>query len=265
MQTQKEQNLQHLEQNPKQDFALQPLRRYFSLALHDFRTPYLLGLTFLPLLAAFFCFSAILYTFGAQWYAMLFAYLHIDFGFSSAWLSWIQTFADYVLKASVFIFFIFALFGLSLLTSLLICAFITPYVVRYIRDLHYQTHSIDGNENLFISLLWLLGVYVRYVLFWLVLIPLYFVPFVGGFAMLIPGYWLFSKTMVADVGTTIFGKNTFKSIRGTQSNKIRSVILPLFGINLIPIIGFFSPVFALSVLTHLFFDIKSSYEFTITD
>ena len=265
MQSSKEQNLEHLEKNPKRDFALQPLQRYFSLGLRDFCTPYLLGLTFLPLSIAFLCFSAILYTFGGEWFNALYAYLHFDFGFSSAWLSWLQTFADYVLKASVFVFFVFALFGLSLLTSLLVCAFVTPYVVRYIRDLHYPTHSIDGNANLWITLLWLLGVYARYVLFWLVLIPLCFIPFVGGFIMLIPGYWLFSKTMVTDVGETIFKKEIFKDLKITQKSKIRSTILPLFGISLIPIIGFFSPVFALGVLTHLFFDIKSSYESAITD
>lgn len=236
--------------------TLRNAQEYFELGRRDFFTSYLLGLAFLPLLLAFVLLCGILYVFGADWYAALYATLRIDFNFSSEWLTWVQLLFDYVIKTSVIVLFVFGVFVGSLLISLLVCAFVTPYVVRYIRDLHYQGCSIDGNMSLVVSLLWLVGVYLCYGLFLLVLLPFYFVPFVGGFVMLIPSYWLFSKTMTADVGTTIFKKDAFKVVRVAQKGKIRSAILPLFGISLIPVLGFFSPVYALSVLTHLFFDIK---------
>ncbi|WP_299546171.1 EI24 domain-containing protein [uncultured Helicobacter sp.] len=236
--------------------TLKNTQEYFELGRRDFFTPYLLKLTFLPLLLAFVLLCGILYVFGAEWYVLLYESLRVDFGFSSAWLAWIQLLFDYVIKASVIVLFAFGVFAGSLLISLLVCAFVTPYVVRYIRDLHYAECSIDGNANFFVALLWLFGVYVCYVLFLLALLPFYFVPFVGGFVLLIPSYWLFSKTMIADVGETIFNKEVFKDLKTTQKGKIRSAIIPLFGINLIPFIGFFSPVYALSVLTHLFFDMK---------
>ena len=235
---------------------LRNTQEYFELGRRDFLTPYLLKLAFLPLLFAFFVLCGILYVFGGEWYASLYEALRVDFGFNSVWLIWIQSLFDYVIKTSVIVLFVFGVFAGSLLISLLVCAFITPYVVRYIRDLHYQECSIDGDANFFVSLVWLFGVYARYILFLFILLPFYFMPFVGGFLMLIPGYWLFSKTMIADVGETIFKKERFKDLREAQKNKIRSAIIPLFGISLIPFVGFFSPVYALSVLAHLFFDIK---------
>ncbi|MBX7491014.1 EI24 domain-containing protein [Helicobacter turcicus] len=238
------------------DSRLRNVQEYFELGGHDFFTPYLLGLAFLPLLLAFVLLCGILYAFGVDWYAALYATLRVDFGFSSAWLTWVQSLFDYVIKTSVIVLFAFGVFAGSLLISLLVCAFVTPYVVRYIRDLHYQKCSIEGNMSSIMSLLWLVSVYLCYGLFLLMLLPFYFVPFIGGFVMLLPSYWLFSKTMITDVGTTIFKKDTFKSVKTIQKGKIRSVVLPLFGISLIPILGFFSPVYALSVLTHLFFDIK---------
>ncbi|QOQ98235.1 EI24 domain-containing protein [Helicobacter winghamensis] len=235
---------------------LRNTQEYFELGRRDFFTPYLLKLAFLPLFFGFALLCGILYIFGGEWYVFLYESLRVDFGFSSAWLAWIQSLFDYVIKASVIVLFIFGVLAGSFLISLSVCAFVTPYVARYIRDLHYQECSIEGNANTFVVLLWLFGVYVCYALFLLALLPLYFIPFVGGFVMLIPSYWLFSKTMIADVGETIFKKEAFKELKKTQKGKVRSAVIPLFLINLIPIVGFFSPVYALSVLAHLFFDIK---------
>ncbi|TLD81226.1 hypothetical protein LS70_008010 [Helicobacter sp. MIT 11-5569] len=238
------------------DYALKPIRDYFLLAKRDFFTSYLLGFTFFPFFLALVVFGIVLYFFGADWYNALFGLLHYDFGFEQIWLTWIQTLFDYTLKASVFVFFALALFGLSLLVSLAISAFVAPYVVRFIRDSHYPQCSLDGKAKLVTSLLGLFGIYVLYFLALILLLPVYFIPFVGGFVMLLPTYWLFFKTTLGDVGEEIFTKETLKLVKKTQKGRIQSVMLPLFGINLIPVIGFFSPVFALSVLAHLFFDIK---------
>ncbi|WP_300972338.1 EI24 domain-containing protein, partial [Helicobacter rodentium] len=90
------------------------------------------------------------------------------------------------------------------------------------------------------------------------LLPLYFVPFIGSFVILLPNYWLFSKTLVADVGEGIFEKKQLKQIKREQKSKIRGITLPLYGLSLIPILGFFAPVFALTTLAHLFFDLKNN-------
>lgn len=245
--------------------GLRHIQEYFKLGRMDFFTPYLLGLAFLPFFLALAVLGIVLYFFGGDWYNALFWLLHYDFGFSSVWLTWIQTLLDYLLKVSVFVFFVIALFGASLLVSLAISAFVAPYVVRFIRDSHYPQCRLDGKVKLTTSFVKLFGLYILYFLALALLLPAYFIPFVGGFIMLFPTYWLFFKTMLSDVGEEIFTKDALKHIKKTQKGRIQSVMLPLFAINLIPILGFFSPVFVLSVLAHLLLDIKSKENYGHTN
>ncbi len=233
-------------------------KHYFTLAKQDIFTPYLLGLTFLPLFFALIFWGAILYFFGQDWYAMLYQSLHLDLNLSITWLTWIQSSLDYIIKTTIFIFLAFAFLVLSLLLTLIICSFLAPFVVNFVRNKHYPVAVLDGNTNTIVSLLSLTGVYLLYLFFLILLLPFYFVPFVGSFVVLLPNFWLFSKTLIADVGEGIFAKNELKRIKVEQKNKIRSVILPLYGLSLIPILGFFVPVFALTTLAHLFFNLKSN-------
>lgn len=233
-------------------------KHYFSLAKKDIFTPYLLGLTFLPLLIALAFWGAILYFFGSDWYAMLYHYFYLDLNISIVWLAWIQNSLDYIIKTTIFVFLAFAFLVLSLLLTLIICSFLAPFVVNFVRNQHYPTASLDGNTNTIISLLSLFGIYLLYFLFLVLLLPFYFVPFVGSFVILLPNFWLFSKTLVADVGEGIFEKHELKRIKSEQKSQIRNVTLPLYGLSLIPIVGFFVPVFALTTLTHLFFHLKSN-------
>ena len=51
-------------------------------------------------------------------------------------------------------------------------------------------------------------------------------------------------------------QGNFLTIKKTYKTSIRSLILPLYGLSLIPFLNFFIPFFALAALTHLFFTIK---------
>lgn len=233
-------------------------KHYFILAKKDFFTPYLLSLTFLPLFFAFIFWSVILYAFGSDWYAMLYHHLHWDLNLSITWLMWIQSSLDYIIKTTIFVFLAFCFLVFSLLLTLIICSFLAPFVVNFVRNKHYPNCTLEGNTNLISSLLSLLGIYLLYLLFLVFLLPLYFVPFIGSFVILLPNFWLFSKTLVADVGEGIFEKNQLKQVKLEQKGKIRSVTLPLYGLSLIPILGFFAPVFALTTLAHLFLNLKDN-------
>ncbi len=245
-----------MSENATHRASLKPLQEYFVSAKKDFLTPYLLGLTFLPYFFAFIVFGAVLYAFGGEIFDVLYTFLHIDFGFSSVFFAWIQNVFDAILRVSIFVFLFFAYFALSLLLSLLICAFVAPYVVRFVRNRHYPQCTLDGGGGIFASLLYLLGIYLLYLVSLVLLIPLYFVPFVGGVLMLFPGFWLYRQTMLLDVGGEIFKRDVLKNVKKQQKSRIFRVVLMLFGLSLIPIVGFFTTVYALSVLSHLCFDIK---------
>ncbi|WP_298495923.1 EI24 domain-containing protein [Helicobacter sp. UBA3407] len=236
-------------------------KHYFALAKKDIFTPYLLGLTFLPLFFALLFIGGIFYFFGNTWYATLYDSLRWDLNLSIAWLAWIQSSLDYIIQTTIFIFLVFLFLIFSLLLTLTICSFLAPFVVHFVRNKHYPTCPLEGNTSTLVSLFSLLGVYLLYLLFLVLLLPLYFVPFIGSFVILLPNFWLFSKTLVADVGEGIFEKKELKRIKLEQKSRIRNVVLPLYGLSLIPIIGFFAPVFALTTLAHLFLNLKSNATF----
>lgn len=244
-----------MQSNIQEQFA--QTKHYFTLAKQDIFTPYLLGLTFLPLFFALAFWGAILYFFGNNWYAMLYHYLHIDLNLSITWLTWIQSSLDYIIKTTIFVFLVFVFLVLSLLLTLMICSFLAPFVINFVHNKHYPSTSLDGNTSMIVSLFSLLGVYILYLFFLVILLPFYFIPFIGSFVILLPNFWLFSKTLVADVGEGIFEKGELKQIKSEQKSKIRSVVLPLYGLSLIPVVGFFAPVFALTTLTHLFLSLKN--------
>ncbi|MDE5603127.1 MAG: EI24 domain-containing protein, partial [Helicobacter sp.] len=143
------------------------------------------------------------------------------------------------------------------LSNLIICSFLTPFIINFIHDKYYPTKAINSDSSFLQTFLTLIKIYLLYLLVLCLLIPFYFIPFIGSLLVLAPNYWLFSKTLVLDVGESIFSKETLKVIQKERKQEIRAIIIPLFGLNLFPLLNFFIPFFALIALAHLFFTLKS--------
>lgn len=158
---------------------------YFSLAKQDFFTRYILSLVFLPYLFAFLLLGVVFYYISTDFYHYLFTLLQIDFNFSSAWLTWIQGVLDYFIKVSIVVFLCFLFIGMSLLVSYAICAFLAPYIVRFIQSRHYTQLQIEGNYGIFATFFSILKAYCIFIIFLFLLLPLYFIPFIGGFILLL--------------------------------------------------------------------------------
>lgn len=231
-------------------------KQHLQNAKNDFFTPFMLKLAILPLVISLLFWAIIFYFFGDNLFLELYDFIRPDLAIETSWLSWIQSLLDFIIKATLFIVLFVSFLVLSLLSNLIICSFLTPLVVNFIHKRHYQNIQIAPDTSLFSSILSLVWIYLAYGFFLLILIPFYFIPFVGTLFVLLPNYWLFSKTLSQDVGENIFKKTEFKTIKKTYKTSIRSLILPLYGLSLIPFLNFFIPFFALAALTHLFFTIK---------
>ena len=231
-------------------------KQHLQNAKNDFFTPFMLKLAILPLVISLLFWTIIFYFFGDNLFLELYDFIRPDLAIETSWLSWIQSLLDFIIKATLFIVLFVSFLVLSLLSNLIICSFLTPLVVNFIHKRHYQNIQIAPDTSLFSSILSLVWIYLVYGFFLLILIPFYFIPFVGTLFVLLPNYWLFSKTLSQDVGENIFKKTEFKTIKKTYKTSIRGLILPLYGLSLIPFLNFFIPFFALAALTHLFFTIK---------
>ena len=235
---------------------LTQVSHFLNLGKKDFLSFYILRLVFLPLLFSLLFWGVIFYFFGGLGFERLYELLRPNLALEISWLLWIQGVIDFVIKATLWVFFVILFLVLSLLSNLIICSFLAPLVVKFVCSKHYAHKSLQGDTGLFVSVFYLLKTYVLYFVFLVILIPFYFIPFLGSLLILLPNYWLFSKTLVADVGENIFTQEDFKTIKKEHKKTIRNVILPLYGFSLIPLLNFFIPLYALVVLSHLFLSLK---------
>lgn len=233
------------------------IKNIFLQSKNDFFSTYILRLIFLPLVLAFVFWGIIFYFFIGDVFSFLYSLIRPDLSISNNWFSWIQSILDSMLKITLFLFLSIMFLALSLFSNLILCSFLTPFIINFIHNKHYPTKTIDGNSSLLQTSLTLLRIYLLYLLMLCLLIPLYFIPFIGSLVILIPNYWLFSKTLVLDVGENILDNKLFKEIQKTHKQEIRSIVMPLFALSLLPLLNFFTPFFALIALAHLLFTIKS--------
>lgn len=233
------------------------IKNIFLQSKNDFFSAYILRLIFLPLVLVLVFWGIIFYFFIGDTFSSLYSLIRPDLSISSNWFSWIQNLLDSLLKITLFLFLSIMFLALTLLSNLILCSFLTPFIIGFIHNKHYPTKTINSNSSLLQTSLTLLKIYFLYLLMLCLLIPLYFVPFIGSLVILIPNYWLFSKTLVLDAGESILDKNALKEIQKTHKQEIRSIVIPLFALSLLPLLNFFTPFFALIALAHLLFTLKS--------
>lgn len=233
------------------------IKNIFLQSKNDFFSAYILRLIFLPLVLVLVFWGIIFYFFIGDTFSSLYSLIRPDLSISNNWFSWIQNLLDSLLKITLFLFLSIMFLALSLLSNLILCSFLTPFIIGFIHNKHYPTKTINSNSSLLQTSLTLLKIYFLYLLMLCLLIPLYFVPFIGSLVILIPNYWLFSKTLVLDAGESILDKNALKEIQKTHKQEIRSIVIPLFALSLLPLLNFFTPFFALIALAHLLFTLKS--------
>ncbi|CAM2941274.1 EI24 domain-containing protein [Helicobacter burdigaliensis] len=234
-----------------------PTAKILRQSSKDFFNPYMLKLSFLPLVLSFLFWAVIFYFFAPSIFGSLFEMSKVELMLENGFFSWIQDVLDFVIKVTLFILFVIVFFLLSMLSNLVICAFLAEKVVKFVHRTYYSNLAMEGNQSIFGVVFFLFKAYLLYFFILVLLIPLYFIPFVGAFVMLFPSYWIFKKTLIADVGDMIFEKNSLKKAQEENKKELRKLAISLYALSLIPFLNFFIPFYALLGLSHFFFDVKN--------
>lgn len=229
---------------------------YLQKAIKDFFNPFILKLALLPFIISLVFWITIFYFFSKDVMTNLFALIQPYLTIETSWLSWIQAPLEFLAHTFLFIIIMVFFWLLQFLTLMLINAFLTPFVVQFIHKQHYSSILIQPDTAFFVSLLFLIISYVIYAMLFLCLLPFYFIPPIWIIGITFLNYWLFSKILLQDVGENIFSQQEFTHTKQIHKNAIRSLIIPLFLLSLIPFVSFFVPLFSSIALTHLFFHIK---------
>ncbi len=170
----------------------------------------------------------------------------IKFLMSSALTSWIASFLVYTIGGFLTLY-------LSIFVALIVIGFLTHMILQEVQRRHYQDVTMIGFSNAleatFLTLKW---IFIMIGLF-LVLIPLYFIPFVNVIAFNLPLYYFFHKMMTYDVSSSICTKEEDMKIRFFYSSTLRLKTLGLYLLSLIPFVIFFASVFYVIYLGHSYF------------
>ncbi len=170
----------------------------------------------------------------------------IKFLMSSALTSWIASFLVYTIGTFLTLYF-------SIFIALLVIGFLTPLILKEIQKRHYSDVEMIGHSNLFEALFLVLKwIFIMIVLF-IVLVPLYFIPFINVIAFNFPLYYFFHKMMTYDISSTICTKEEAMKIKFFHATTLRLKTLGLYLLSLIPFVIFFASVFYVIYLGHSYF------------
>jgi len=165
---------------------------------------------------------------------------------SYAFTSWILSFFVYAIGT------FFVLYA-SIFIAVLIIGFLTPYIIKDLRQMHYKDIELIGFgnpiEGIFVTSKWALVMIGMFILF----IPLYFIPVVNIIALNLPLYYFFHKMINYDVASCIVTKEEFAIIKAKKTNELRIKTLILYLFSLIPSAIFFVTVLFVIYMGHTYF------------
>ena len=170
----------------------------------------------------------------------------IQFLMSYTITSWIATFLVYAIGG------FFVLYA-SIFVAVIVIGFLTPYVLKELRDRHYHDVELIGHSTILGSIFLVIKWAFTMLLLFFLLIPFYFIPLLNIIAFNIPLYYFFHKMMIFDVSSNIATQEEDKKIRYFGSNKLRAKTLVLYLVSLVPFAIFFGAIFYVIYLGHTYF------------
>lgn len=178
------------------------------------------------------------YKWGAEMIVLLFKY---------SITSWLAGFFLYV-------FGTFLVWKLSIILTIAIVGFLTPYIINTIHKKHYSTVELQGHGTL-LETLWIL-VKSTIVMIGLLIafIPLYFIPLINVIVFFIPFYYFFHKLINSDVAMNMLSKEQYSHIYSKKAFAFRFRTLLLYILSLIPFLAMFVSVFFIIYLAHGYFN-----------
>ena len=160
--------------------------------------------------------------------------------------SWLLSFLVYTV-GSLFVLL------LSLVIALAVIGFLTPPILRIIRQRYYNDVEMVGHGHIG-SIVWHFAKsFAVMLLLILLLLPFYFVPLLNIVAFNLPFYYFFHRLLSFDVGSTLCTSEEYRSIMFYKGNSVRFKTALLYLSSLIPFVALFATPFYVIYLGHTFF------------
>lgn len=170
----------------------------------------------------------------------------IVFLFKYSFTSWLAGFIFYTVGTIIVL-------QASVILTLLVIGFLTPMILDILHKRYYSHLELNPYGSLLSPLWVLLKSLIMMIILFIVLIPIYFVPFLNIIALALPLYYFFHKLLNFDVSSTILSKKEYKEIYKKEGNNFRMRTLFLYFISMIPFATLFTAVYYIIYLGHAYF------------
>ncbi|PAF42297.1 EI24 domain-containing protein [Helicobacter sp. 11S03491-1] len=222
----------------------------------DFFSFKMIALNLLPILIGVMLWGVILFYFHETIFGWLEHLLPLSWQNLLQNQGFFAQIGNFFIKLFLYILLIFFIIILTLIGNIFISIFYTPLVVTYLHKKYYldtQLHSFGGISS---SITHFSKSFARFILFTLILVPLYFIPLIGIFAILIPHFFFFKSTMIFDIGSSIFAKSDYQSVLSNHKSKLYQITIIAYVFSLIPIFNLFATLLQTILIAHYLFKIK---------
>lgn len=228
-------------------------------SIGDFFTPRFILLSFLPLAVSLASLVGLVIYFGDNIFA-IFAQPQIElYANGDGFIAWLLSFSlvQFMITSSFYVVGIFLAIVLSVVIAAMITGFLTPYIVKFINQKYYNYNSTPLPSN--IRVFKLVGVtFIKFILIFLICIPLLFIPIINLFILNLPFFYLFYRLMLIDVASNTSDSLVFEiDMQKGGGIKFFSASVIFYILTLIPFVGLFLQIFFVIFLSHILLEKNS--------
>jgi hypothetical protein len=140
---------------------------------------------------------------------------------------------------------------ISLVIAMVIVGFLTPLIIKNVRQRHYPKIEPAKGDTLFKSLSNMAIIFLKFLAIFLICLPFLMLPFVSFFILNIPFFYLFYKFLLYDIISNGISKDAYTIVHEHKFYLLFVLVL-FFTLSLIPFVGLFLQVFFVTYLSHFF-------------
>lgn len=225
----------------------------------DFFSFKMIALNLLPIIIGLGFWSFTLFYFGGEILGWLQHFLPTSWQDLLKNPGLLASIGGFFIKLFIYLLLGFFVIILTIIGNIFISIFYTPIVVGYLQKKYYHQIHLHSFGNIKTSIFYFLKSLGWLIFFVIILIPLFFIPVIGVFAVLLPHFFFFKNTMFFDVGSSIFDEYEYRSFLSSNKIKIYQVSMIAYIFSLIPFFNFFATLLQTIIIARFLLERKANH------
>lgn len=151
------------------------------------------------------------------------------------------------------------------LMAMLVTAFLTPGIVRYIHRRHYSTRPLQTHGSLLHSIMKVVGKTLLLMLVLVLSLPVLWIPLLNLLWFKLVFFLYFRSLLLQDVAENCLSEQGYRACKGLLNMPVLWATAVVYSLSVIPVMNLFVPIIGVVVLTHLLLREQHSLGWQIGD